>query len=513
MQKAAIFFLIFLSACQKTPTPLKTVDVLMVGAGIMSSTLASLLINLDENINIDIYERMNEAALESSEAWNNAGTGHAGYCELNYTPELPDGEIDIKKAIEINEAFEISKQFWAFEVEKGIILSPKSFLRQVPHISLVLGEQNVSYLKRRYEALIKNPLFLGMQYTESHQKIKEWAPLTIEGRNEKDMLAATRYKEGTDVNFGALAKMQIEYLEKNPHVKINFSHEVIDLKRNADDTWLVVIKDLNKKSMISINAKKVFIGAGGASLSILQKAKIPESKGLAGFPVGGMWLVSDKPMVTKNHEAKVYGKASLGAPPMSVPHLDSRYIDGKEYVLFGPFATFSTKFLKTGSYLDWILSINLNNFIPLMQVAFKNFDLTKYLIKQVLLSPKERMDILREYYPNAKDEDWQLEIAGQRVQVIKDDPQKGGILQFGTEIISAKDGTIVALLGASPGASVAVKAMLEVLNRSFKENMKSPLWQEKLKNMIPSYGQSLNENKKLLEEVRTKDNRILNLSD
>lgn len=509
MKKILVILLVFSLNCQKAPTPEKTVDVLLVGAGIMSATLATILSQMDSGLTIDIYERLEGAALESSEAWNNAGTGHAGFCELNYTPELADGTIDTKKARAINEEFELSQEFWTYLVKKGIVENPKAFIRQVPHISLVFGEKDVDFLKRRFLALKLSPLFSDIDYSENFSQIKSWIPLSMEGRNDKDMVAATRYTKGTDVNFGSLTKGQIDFLQKNHLANVHFNSEVLDIKRDNDQLWLVTINDIKEKRLIRVKAKKIFIGAGGKSLNLLQKTKVPEALGLGGFPVGGMWLISDKPEVIKNHHAKVYGKAALGAPPMSVPHLDSRYIDGKEYVLFGPFATFSTKFLKKGSYFDLFSSITFNNIKPMLQAGFKNLDLTKYLIGQLLLSPKERMDALRAYYPNAKDEDWRLAIAGQRVQIIKDDKEKGGILQFGTEIISSDDGTITALLGASPGASVAVKAMLDVMAKAFKDEMNSKNWSEKLKAMMPSLGQNLENDPKFLHRVREHNQQIL----
>jgi malate dehydrogenase (quinone) len=260
-----------------------------------------------------------------------------------------------------------------------------------------------------------------------------------------------------------------------------------------------------------LQAKFVFIGAGGGSLPLLIKSEIPEGKGFGGFPVSGQWLRCKNREVIEKHNAKVYGKASVGAPPMSVPHLDTRMIEGKKELLFGPYAGFSTKFLKYGSYLDLPLSIKFNNIRPMLSAGIKNIPLTKYLIDQVRQSPEDRLEALKEYLPAAKIEDWELEIAGQRVQVIKKDEKEGGVLEFGTEVVSAADGSIAALLGASPGASTAVSIMLDLLKRCFPEKANTNEWQTKLKQMIPSYGRSLATDAKLCAEVRKRTSEILKL--
>ncbi|HXW60845.1 MAG TPA: malate dehydrogenase (quinone), partial [Myxococcota bacterium] len=443
------------AACKKTVVPVNepTVDVVLIGGGVMSGTLGSILTELDPNLSIRVYERLHDLALESSAAWNNAGTGHASYSELNYTPEV-EGSIDIKKAIEVNAAFEISKEYWVHLVRSKKFPHPSSFINDVPHMSFVWGDNGCEYLKKRYEALIKHPFFKGMEYTEDKEKIKKWVPLVMEGRDLKERVAATRMVGGTDVDFGTLTKSLFAHMQAhNKNSQIHLLHEVTDLIRNEDNTWRVVVKDLRDKKQTALNAKFVFIGAGGNAILLLEKSGIKEAEGFGGFPVGGAWLVSDNEKLIDQHWAKVYGQAGVGAPPMSVPHLDTRFIDGKRALLFGPFATFTTKFLKTGSYSDLFRSVNTSNLVPMLQVAFHNFNLVSYLVGQVLMSEEGRLKSLREYMPTANIEDWRLSKAGQRVQVIKKDPDKGGVLQFGTELVGCKDGSIVALLGASPGAS------------------------------------------------------------
>lgn len=488
----------------------EVLDVVLIGAGIMSATLGALLKELQPDLSIEIFERLDIAAAESSDAWNNAGTGHSAFCELNYTPQLPDGSVEISKAIAIAESFEVSKQFWSYLVQKRNDVSPEAFIKSTPHMSFVWGEKNVEYLHKRFTRLQESHLFNGMVYSEDAQLLSEWMPLVMEGRNPEEKVAATRMDLGTDVNFGALTRIMFEDLQNDQNVSIHFNHEVRKLKKK-DGFWKIKVKDLTTGEKRVVRAKFVFIGAGGGSLPLLEKAAIPEGKGFGGFPVSGQWLKCVNPEIIERHNAKVYGKAAVGSPPMSVPHLDTRMIDGKKALLFGPYAGFSTRFLKNGSLLDLPLSIKPNNVFPMISAGLANIPLTKYLIDQVRQSPEDRLVALRDYLPNAKMEDWELETAGQRVQVIKKDPKHGGILEFGTEVVSAADGSIAALLGASPGASTAVSIMLTLLERCYPEQLKSDEWQEKLKQMIPSFGESLSENAELSENIRIQTAEVLQL--
>ncbi|MFP1738589.1 malate dehydrogenase (quinone) [Lonsdalea quercina] len=491
----------------------KTVDVVLIGGGVMSATLGTYLQELEPNWTINMVERMDNVAQESSNGWNNAGTGHSAFMELNYTPEKPDGSVEIVKAVEISEAFEISREFWSYQVKNNVMKDPTSFINSVPHISFVWGDDNVDFLHKRYNALQHSTLFRGMEFTNDANTIKEWAPLVMEGRDPNQKVAATRMPIGTDVNYGEVTRQLVDSMKQNPNFSLQLNHEVRDLKRNSDNTWNVVVADLKNDGKESvIKAKFVFIGAGGAALQLLQKSGIPEADNYGGFPVGGEFLVTDNPDVVKRHMAKVYGKASVGAPPMSVPHLDTRVFNGKQVVLFGPFATFSSKFLKNGSLWDLFASVSTSNFMPMVHVGLDNFDLVKYLISQVMMNDDDRFAALQEYFPNAKKEDWKLSVAGQRVQVIKKDADKGGVLKLGTEIVSSQDGSIAALLGASPGASTAAPIMLDVLNKVFKTQVATPEWQAKLKEIIPSYGEKLDGDIELTNKIRSYTSSTLKLN-
>lgn len=484
-------------------------DVILIGAGIMSATLGTLLKELAPDWNITVFEKLDKAGEESSNEWNNAGTGHAALCELNYTVEKPDGSVDISKAVKINEQFQISKQFWSYLVNSNLIRNPQEFIMPLPHMSMVQGEKNVAFLRRRFEALSTNPLFQGMEFSDDPTKLKEWIPLIMNGRASNEPIAATKIDSGTDVNFGALTRMLLDHL-KDKGVDIRYKQSVEDMKRTADGLWELKIRNVASGMVERHCAKFVFIGGGGGSLHLLQKSGIPEGKRIGGFPVSGLFMVCNNSEVVEKHHAKVYGKAPVGAPPMSVPHLDTRYIDGKKALLFGPFAGFSPKFLKTGSMFDLITSVKPHNLGTMLAAGAKNMSLTKYLIQQVMLSKEKRMEELRDFVPNAKSEDWDLVVAGQRVQVIKDTTDGGkGTLQFGTEVISAADGSIAALLGASPGASTAVHVMLDVIKRCFPQYLNE--WEPKIKTMIPSYGVSLLENPELIHEIQVSTAQSLGL--
>ncbi|MDN3224181.1 malate dehydrogenase (quinone) [Pseudomonas nunensis] len=490
----------------------KKVDVLLIGGGIMSATLGVWLNELQPDWSMEMVERLDGVAQESSNGWNNAGTGHSALAELNYTPEDENGKVSIPKAVEINEAFQISRQFWSWQVQQGVLKNPRSFINSTPHMSFVWGDDNIKFLKKRYEALQASPLFAGMQYSEDPAVIKKWVPLMMEGRDPNQKIAATWTPIGTDVNFGEITRQFVAHLQATPKFDLKLSSEVQDITKNEDGTWRVSYKNLKDGTKTETDAKFVFIGAGGGALHLLQKSGIPEAKEYAGFPVGGSFLVTENPTIAEQHLAKAYGKASVGAPPMSVPHLDTRVLDGKRVILFGPFATFSTKFLKEGSYLDLLTSTTTHNIWPMTKVGIKEYPLVEYLAGQLMLSDEDRMNALKEYFPNAKAEDWRLWQAGQRVQIIKRDEAAGGVLKLGTEIVASADGSIAGLLGASPGASTAAPIMLSVLQKVFKDQVASPAWQEKLHQIVPSYGTQLNNDPAKVAEEWAYTAKVLQLT-
>ena len=478
----------------------ETVDVLLVGAGIMSATLAVLLKELDPSLKLEIAELRSSGAIESSNPWNNAGTGHAGLCELNYTPQAADGSIDIKKAVQINAQFEVSKQFWSHLAGKPGFGSPRDFINPVPHLSFVRGEKDVSFLKKRHELLKQHHAFEGMEYTEDKATMAEWMPLMMAGRDANERIAATRSANGTDVNFGALTNQLLQFLSTQGGVTISYSQKVTDLSRSAQG-WTAQVKNTKSGEQREIHARFVFLGAGGGALPLLQMSGIPEGKGFGGFPVSGQWLICQDQALIQQHRAKVYSLAPVGAPPMSVPHLDTRIIDGKPGLLFGPYAGFTTRFLKHGSPLDLMKSVKPHNLKSLLGAGKDNLDLTTYLVKEALQDHSQRMQSLASFVPTARADDWKLAHAGKRVQIIKRGGNSWGKLEFGTEIVAAADGSLAALLGASPGASVSVQTMLDVLHRCFPQ-MQSAGWQEQLRAMIPSYGRSLAEDAALAAQVR-----------
>lgn len=473
-------------------------DLALVGGGIMSATLGVLIKLVAPKTKLIIFERLDDFALESSNPWNNAGTGHAALCELNYMPDSEDGSLpDPAKAIAINEQFQVSRQLWSYLVQKKILGRPESFIRTVPHMTFVRGDKDSDYLRRRFEVLKTQPLFAGIEFTRDSKKLASWAPLMAQGRASEPM-AATRIVQGTDVDYGTMTKDMMSWL-KSKGVEVRMRTEVKALHQFPTGAWQVW---LGSNQTGFIHADRVFVGAGGWALKLLQSAGIPEIDGYGTFPVSGHFLRTDNPELVSKHQAKVYSQAAVGAPPMSVPHLDTRVVEGKESLLFGPFAGLNPKFLKHGSVLDLPLSLRPKNLIPYLSVALKNVDLVIYLLKEVSKSRKQKLEALREFVPEARDEDWTYYEAGQRAQVIKP-TKKGGVLQFGTEVIASKDGTIAGLLGASPGASVSVSVMLDVIERMFSDRFDD--FTPELRKIIPGYGLSLNEDpllaKRLLAET------------
>jgi malate dehydrogenase (quinone) len=483
-------------------------DVVLVGAGIMSATLGALLRQVEPDWLITLVERLDGAAAESSDSRNNAGTGHAGLCELNYTPERPDGSIDISRAVQVNEQFQVTRQFWAYAVENGLLPDVRGFLNAIPHASFVRGAANVDYLKRRHDALIDNPLFASMEFIADQDEFARRLPLMAAERDFSEPVALSWAPDGTDVDFGALSRQLIGYTAKRGMTTL-FGHEVRNLSQQSDGSWTVSIVNRRTGGRRKLTAKFVFLGAGGGAVPLLQKSGIPEAKGFGGFPVGGAFLRADRQALTALHRAKVYTMPAPGAPPMAGGHLDARVISGKSWLLFGPFTRWSPKFLKQGAFTDLPLSIRPNNLASTITVGLTQIPLLRYLIGQLLQSESDRARALREFAPSAIDSDWELDAAGQRVQVIRRANGKGGVLEFGTTVLSASDGTIAALLGASPGASTAVPAMIDVMKRCFSDRYQA--WLPRLEEMVPSLGTELSSEPALFEEVWSWGTKALKL--
>ncbi len=458
----------------------------------MSATLGSMLKQLEPEWSVTILERLGDVALESSNPWNNAGTGHSALCELNYSPEKADGTIDISNAVKVNEQFQVSRQFWSFLVQEGLLPEPERFINSVPHMSFVWGEENVAYLKKRYEALKDHPLFAGLEYSEDASVIRGWAPLLIPGRKKDQPIAATRIVAGTDVDFGALTRLLLDGLVRQG-AKIRLEHTVTGLKKRRDGNWEITARHEIGGTHVKMTARFVFVGAGGAALNLLQRSGIPEIRGYGGFPISGQFLRTDDPAIVTQHSAKVYGKASVGAPPMSVPHLDTRVVDGQASLLFGPYAGFSTKYLKTGSYADLFRALRWHNLGTFIGAGLSNLGLVRYLVSEVFASRNAKHKALQEFAPKAKKGDWRLITAGQRVQIMKRGSDGKAAIQFGTEVVASADGTIAGLLGASPGASTAVPIMLDVLKTCFPDRIDG--WKPELTRMVPSYGGHLADSK------------------
>jgi malate dehydrogenase (quinone) len=474
------------------PTFIDNPDVVLIGSGVMSANLGALLKRLDPTLRIQVYEAADELAYESSNGWNNAGTGHAGICELSYTPKRePDGTVKVQKVIDIFEQFEHSLQFWATAVSSGMIDSPKEFINPVKHISFVHGKEQVDFLRARHRGMSAHHFFSSMEYSTDRAKIGAWAPLLTEGRDPAVPIAATKMDGGTDVNFGVVSRKLLAWLAQQEGCGVAAGNKVVGLSKSGAG-WDVTARDHKTGEERKVHAKFVFVGAGGGSILLLQKAGLPEAKGLGGFPIGGHWLVCEDPAIVAKHQAKVYGQALDAAPTMAVPHLDTRVLDGKKTLLFGPFAAWTTRFLhRTGSWTDLFRSVKPHNIGTLLKIAATNVPLVRYLMQQGTQSMADRLEVLRIFYPNAQEKDWKLKDGGIRVQAIKKTDGEAGIVHYGTEVLTSADKSMSALLGASPGASVSVNIVMEVIKTSFPHLLEGEAGKKRIQQFIPTYGDDM----------------------
>ncbi|MHA7662102.1 malate dehydrogenase (quinone) [Mycolicibacterium sp. HS_4_1] len=438
-------------------------DVLLIGGGIMSATLGAMISTLEPKWRIVLIERASDIATESSGPWHNAGTGHSGYCELNYMPDPADGSV----AVEIAKQFHLSRQWWAYLVDQGL-LDPTTFVHGTPHMDVVFGDHDVAYLRQRFETLSADPMFADLEFSDDPTTIAGWAPLVMAGRDPAQEVAATRHPGGTDVDFGALTRGLTRIITSNGG-EVRLGHDAHRLRQDADGTWLVSGRRIDARNRFQLRARHVFVGAGGFALRLLQRAHLPEVRGYGVLPVGAAFLRCSQPDVVAQHDAKVYGQAAIGAPPMSVPHLDKRVIAGEDYLMFGPYATFSTKLLKGGKLTDFFTTLRWHNLHVLAAAAAQSMPLMRYVISELLTTRSGKIKQLQRYYPDADPQDWELVPAGQRAQMVTPDAEHIGALRSGTELVCSADGSIAGLLGASPGASTAVPIMLELLQRCFPE--------------------------------------------
>ena len=470
--------------------PSSTPDVILIGGGIMSAHLGAMLKRLEPRLAIEVYEAAPELARESSDGWNNAGTGHAGLCELNYTPPPPvaGAPIDVTKALEIFSRFEQSRQFWSYAVAHGLAPRPAEWIRAVPHLSFARGAAAVDFLRARHVALTQHPFFRTMEFTAERDVLRHWAPLLVEGR-AAEPIAATKIDAGTDVNFGELARQLLAWLGAQEVCRVFTGHRVTQLRRAAAG-WELVVRDAASGEARPVRTRFVFIGAGGGTIPLLQAVGLPVARGLAAFPIAGQWLACENPAVVARHFGKVYGPPPPDSGALGGPHLDVRHLNGKRVLLFGPFATWTTKFLhRTGRVTDLPRSIRADNVGTLLRTGAHNFVLTRFLVREALQSMETRLRALRQFYPEARAADWRLVDAGIRVQALK--KADAGRLYFGTEVVTAPDGSLAALLGASPGASVSANIALEIIQRCFPEKLRGPDSYARMKEMLPTFDTDL----------------------
>jgi malate dehydrogenase (quinone) len=467
----------------------------------MSAHLGAMLKRLDPRLTIEVYEAAPEAARESSDGWNNAGTGHAGLCELNYTPPpaIAGAPLDVTGALGIFARFEQSRQFWSYAAAHGLAPRPAEWIRAVPHLSFVRSAAAIDFLRARHAALVAHPFFRGMEFTAERDVLRQWAPLLIEGR-DAGPVAATRIAAGTDVNFGELSRRLLAWLDTQDGCRVFTGHRVTQLRRGTRG-WELVAHHTESGESRRVAVRFVFLGAGGGTLPLLQATGLPIATGLGAFPIAGQWLVCDRPDIVARHYAKVYGPPPPDSGALGGPHLDVRHLHGQRVLLFGPFATWTTKFLHhTGRLTDLPRSIRRDNLGTLLRTGLRNRVLVRFLVQQALQGMDSRLRALREFYPEARRDDWRLVDAGIRVQAMK--KADAGRLYFGTEVVTAPDGSLAALLGASPGASVSANIALQIVQSCFADSLRAPEGHARMKAMLPTFDVDLGQPAKATEYAR-----------
>lgn len=477
----------------------------IVGAGIMGVTLATLARELNPSLEITVIERLSGPAMSNSGVFNNAGTGHEANCELNYTP-VDEEEIAVDKALQIHAQFNIAKQFWAYLVKQGIVKDPGTFIQSTKHCTLV-AEDSIDMLRLRYQEMSKHHFFENMVFSEDHEEIKSWIPYTMENRPASEKMAATKIEGGTDVNYQAVTEEMARYLSRN-NVSLDLNTHVKRAHKSPTGTWLVeAVKDGNP---IQYKADKLFVGAGGGAFPLLKKSHLPCRSRYAGFPVGGRFLVAEiDEEAAKYYNAKTYGKAKVGAPPMSVPHLDLRAANGRHYLLFGPFATFMPVLEKGRGFVEYVRSMRLHDLPNLLNVALEHFPLVKYLVSETFKGQESMFQELEDFAPGIRQKfEWKVVQAGQRVQIIKD-----GDLQMGTEIVVSEDQSYGTLLGASPGASVSPEVMLRCIEKMMPELLESDEAKQKLSEMFVTTDlKQLMNDPEVYRNAKTIANALLNIA-
>ncbi|KZX75231.1 malate:quinone oxidoreductase [Oleiphilus sp. HI0009] len=480
-------------------------DVVIIGAGIMGVTFAHIAKTVDPKLNITILERLDQAAGSNSSVFNNAGTGHEANCELNYTP-VDEEVISVEKALDIHAQFNVAKQYWANLVKNGIIKDPESFIHPTKHCTLV-NEDSINLLHMRYKEMASHHFFDEMKLSEDFDEIQSWIPLTMEGRSRHQKMAATRVDHGTDVNFESITKQLAQHMENEQSADIQYNTHVKRVHKSPSGSWLIECEQNGVAKQV--RADKLFVGAGGGAFPILKASHLPAGRRFSGFPVGGRFLAAEiDKEVAQSYGAKTYGKAAVGAPPMSVPHLDLRVADGKYYLLFGPFATFSPILEKGRGIVEFIRMVHLHDIPNLLNVAREHFPLVTYLFKETFKGESAMLKTLDEFAPGLSNKfNWKVVQAGQRVQIIKD-----GDLQMGTEIVTSEDLSYGTLLGASPGASVSPEVMLRCVKTLFPKIVKKEAAQERLKTLFDETDVDvLIEDADKYREIRNSADKILGI--